>query len=205
MGNSDDFGTIVWVEGNSHKLDSWEFDEKTGQLKISDSEGNAEGAMIQQSHFIMRDFLTQLTKLDQLKAKLTASGGGLSKNEKIYLEDQRALLAVNTGRAAYQNAMANAIKVYQKAMTEAEEIWQETLKEARAQLEELSDNEMKDNLATVGATEQRLVGKPTEFFQQKINKAKAMDEKFESLSEEIKSKIDKLVQQDQQLAQQLTA
>lgn len=159
--------------------------------------------MIQASHFLMRGFSTQLTMLDQLKAKLTASGGGLSKNEKIYLDDQQALLAVNTGQSAYRNAMANAIKVYQQAITDAEDIWQETLREARAQLEELSDNEMKDSLSAVGATEQRIVGEPTEFFQQKINKAKMMDEKFESLSKEIKSKINELVQLDQQLAQQL--
>lgn len=63
-GNSDDFGTIVWVDGNSHKLNSWTFDEKIGQLKISDSLGNSEGAMIQASHFLMRGFSTQLTMLD---------------------------------------------------------------------------------------------------------------------------------------------
>ncbi|MGX7201927.1 hypothetical protein BCR22_05125 [Enterococcus plantarum] len=203
FGNSDDFGTIVWIDGNSHKLNSWTFDEKTGQLKISDSSGNSEGAMIQASHFLMRGFLTQLTMLDQLKAKLTASGGGLSKNEKIYLDDQQALLAVTTGRATYQNAMANAIKIYQNAITDAEDIWQETLREARSQIEVLSDTEMKDSLSAIGATEQRIVGEPTEFFQQKINKAKMMDKKFESLAKEIKSKIDKMVQTDQQLAQQL--
>lgn len=202
-GNSDDFGTIVWIDGNSHKLDSWNFDEKTGQLKIPNSRGNSEGAMIQASHFLMRGFSTQLTILDQLKAKLTASGGGLSTNEKIYLDDRQALLAVNTGRATYQNAMANAIKVYQNAIREAEDIWQETLREARSQIEILSDNEMRDSLSMIGATEQRIVGEPTEFFQQKINKAKTMDEKFESLSKEIKSKINELVQLDQQLAQQL--
>jgi hypothetical protein len=204
-GNSDDFGTIVWVDGNSHKLTSWEFDEKTGQLKISNSLGNSEGAMIQASHFLMREFLTQLTNLDQLKAKLKASGGGLSKNEKIYLDDQQALAAVNTGRAAYQNAMANAIKVYQNAITEAEDIWQETLRDARAQIEELSEHEMKDSLSAVGATKQGIVGEPTKFFQEKITKAKEMDETFESLAKEIKSKIDELVQRDRQLAQQLTA
>jgi hypothetical protein len=204
-GNSDDFGTIVWVDGNSHKLTSWEFDEKTGQLKISNSAGNSEGAMIQASHFLMREFLTQLTKLDQLKAKLKASGGGLSKNEKIYLNDQQALVAVNTGRAAYQNAMANAIKVYQNAITEAEDIWQETLRDARAQIEELSEHEMKDSLSAVGATKQCIVGEPTKFFQEKITKAKKMDETFETLTKEIKSKIDELVQRDRQLAQQLTA
>lgn len=205
LGNSGDFGTIVWIEGNSHKLDSWDFDEKTGQLKIPSSSGNSEGAMIQANHYIMRDFSAQLTMLDQLKTKLTASGGGLSMNEKIYLDDQQALLAVDTGRAAFQNAMANAIKVYQNAITEAETIWQETLREARSQVEELSDNEMRAILAGVGATEQRIVGEPTDFFQQKINKAKIMNEKFETLSIEIKNKIDELVQRDQQLAQQLLA
>lgn len=93
--------------------------------------------------------------------------------------------------------------MYQNAIREAEDIWQETLREARSQIEVLSDNEMKDNLSVIGATEQRIVGEPTEFFQQKINKAKIMDEAFESLVKEIKSKIDEMLQTDQQLAQQL--
>lgn len=63
-GNSDDFGTIVWIDGSSHKLDSWDFDEKTGQLKIPNSSGNSEGAMIQASHYIMREFSAHLTALD---------------------------------------------------------------------------------------------------------------------------------------------
>lgn len=119
-GNSDDFGTIVWIDGDSHDLGSWEFDEKTGQLKIPDTLGNSEGAMIQANHAIMRDFSAQLATLDFLKAKLTASGGELSRNEQIYLDDQQALLAVNTGRSTYQNAMASAIRAYQKGITDAE-------------------------------------------------------------------------------------
>lgn len=202
-GNSDDFGTILWIDGSSHKLDSWDFDEKTGQLKIPNSSGNSEGAMIQASHYIMREFSAHLTELDQLKIKLTANGGGLSKNEQLYLNDQQALIAVNTGRFAYQNAMANAIRTYQKGMTDAEVIWQETLRESRRQTELLSENEIKDSLAAVGATQQRMVDEPTEYFQKKITKTKTMDEKFENLSKEIKNKIDELIQRDKELAQQL--
>lgn len=202
-GNSDDFGTIIWIDGDSHSLASWEFDEKTGQLKIPDSLGNSEGTMIQANHTIMRNFSAQLTTLDLLKEKLTASGGGLSRNEQIYLDDQQALLAVNTGRSAYQNALAAAIKAYQKGITDAEEIWQEALSEARSQTELLSENEIIDSLASGGATKEIIEDEPTEFFQKKINKVKTMDKKFESLSGQIELTINELVQKDKELAQQL--
>lgn len=99
--------------------------------------------------------------------------------------------------------MANAIRAYQKGMTDAEDSWQETLRESRRQTELLSENEIKDSLAVVGATPQRMVDEPTEYFQKKINKTKTMDEKFENLSKEIKNKIDELIQRDKELAQQL--
>lgn len=99
--------------------------------------------------------------------------------------------------------MANAIRAYQKGMTDAEDSWQETLRESRRQTELLSENEIKDSLAVVGATQQRMVDEPTEYFQKKINKTKTMDEKFENLSKEIKNKIDELIQRDKELAQQL--
>lgn len=67
----------------------------------------------------------------------------------------------------------------------------------------MSENEIKDSLAAVGATQQRMVDEPTEYFQKKITKTKTMDEKFENLSKEIKNKIDELIQRDKELAQQL--
>lgn len=159
--------------------------------------------MIQANHAILREFSTQLVGLNLLKAKLKSSGGGLSRNEQIYLDDQQALLAVNAGRSAYQKAMETAIKAYQKGITEAQENWQETVREARAQTELLSESEMMNCLAKVGATRDKIEGEPTVFFQEKINKAKTMDEKFDSLSNQIKQTVNELVQRDKELAQQL--
>ncbi|MCB8508407.1 hypothetical protein KMA51_08680 [Enterococcus faecalis] len=201
--NSDDFGTIIWVEGKSHALDSWSFDEKTGQLKIPEKSGNLEGYMRQQGAQIMRHYTAQVTRLTQLKSRLTASGGVLSVNERIYLEDQQALLAVDTGRTAFQNAMTNVMNIYQRAIQEAEELWQNTLKEAYSQTAILSDGEMRECLATAGATQQKIVGEPTEFFQEKINQIRMMAEKFQQLAQEIKQKIQELVQRDRALARQL--
>jgi len=195
-GNSNDFGTTIWVAGSSHQLDSWSFDVQTGQVKISNSPENAEGIMVQTSHYIMREYTKQLSTLAQLKTKLTASGGGLSKNERIYLEDQQALLSVEAGRCAYQNAMSNAIKVYQNIVSTIEELWQETLREAYDQTAELSDYEINDSLRAIGATEQQMVTEPTALFQQKIIQAKGMDKAFATLSNEIKGKITELLQKD---------
>ncbi|WP_231607627.1 hypothetical protein [Enterococcus faecalis] len=190
-------------KGKSHALDSWSFDEKTGQLKIPEKSGNLEGYMRQQGAQIMRHYTAQVTRLTQLKSRLTASGGVLSVNERIYLEDQQALLAVDTGRTAFQNAMTNVMNIYQRAIQEAEELWQNTLKEAYSQTAILSDGEMRECLATAGATQQKIVGEPTEFFQEKINQIRMMAEKFQQLAQEIKQKIQELVQRDRALARQL--
>ncbi|WP_253181107.1 hypothetical protein [Enterococcus faecalis] len=110
---------------------------------------------------------------------------------------------MDTGRTAFQNAMTNMMNIYQRAIQEAEELWQNTLKEAYSQTAILSDGEMRECLATAGATQQKIVGEPTEFFQEKINQIRMMAEKFQQLAQEIKQKIQELVQRDRALARQL--
>lgn len=198
-----DFGTIVWVEGNSHMLDSWHFDEATGQVKIPNTSGNTEGKKRQNNHSIMLGFVTQLTKIDQIKSTLKSSKGGLSKAEEIYLDSKKALLTVNTCQSLYQNEIDEFIQIYKKAITGAEDLWQETLSESRAEITESSETEMLDYLAEVFAAKQNIVDEPTDYFQKKITQAKTVIEDFETIAKKIKSKIDELVLVDQQIASRL--
>ncbi|MDB1624243.1 hypothetical protein PMT97_08995 [Enterococcus faecalis] len=46
----------------------------------------------------LQEQLKQFNQLNELRVSLTASGGGLSSNERIYLEDSQALAVVKVGR-----------------------------------------------------------------------------------------------------------
>ncbi|MHC5319788.1 hypothetical protein ACYRFS_13685, partial [Listeria kieliensis] len=66
-----------------------------------------------------------------LQKKFQASGGGISTNEQIYLDDSRELAAVETAMAEFKAVTAHVIKVYQEGMDKVEKIWKEILQEAR--------------------------------------------------------------------------
>lgn len=147
--------------------------------------------------------ILDLSELKKLRKKLKASGGGLSKNEEIYLDNSQALLAVTTASQTMKDGLIDVITLYQDAITEAVEVWTEGLEHARSIGTELNESEIIDALASVGATEASIVTEPTTFYKEQIAKAKQLGESFDSLVSEIKSGIDKLVQSDKDLASQL--
>jgi hypothetical protein len=187
---------------NYHELSAWKFD-KEGNILISDNEFNQQALIQQAQRKIMLAFTNEMQGLKRLKSKLKASGGGLSANEKIYLDDQQALLVVNTARSEYQLAMSKIVKLCQEEIEKVQELWQTTLREARNQADLLTETEIKDSLAVGGASKKQMVHVPSDFFQEKIAETKAMDSQFAALAEEIKSSIATLLQKDQQLAQQI--
>lgn len=144
-----------------------------------------------------------LSELMKLRKKLKVSGGGLSANEAIYLDDSQALLAVSRASMTMKNGVSAVIKIYQEAIIEAEHVWTDGLQRARLIGTELNEAEIIDALASAGATESTIVTEPTAFYEAKIAKAKQLGESFDTLATEIKSGIDKLVQGDKELASQL--
>ncbi|MBO0445310.1 hypothetical protein JZO78_03020 [Enterococcus ureilyticus] len=147
--------------------------------------------------------ILDLSELKKLRKKLKSSGGGLSKNEEIYLDNSEALLAVTTASQTMKDGLIDVITIYQDAITEAKEVWTEGLQHARSIGTELNDSEIIDALASVGATEASIVTEPTTFYEEQIAKAKQLGESFDSLASEIKAGIDKLVQSDKELSSQL--
>lgn len=147
--------------------------------------------------------ILDLSELKKLRKKLKSSGGGLSKNEEIYLDNSEALLAVMTASQTMKDGLIDVITIYQDAITEAKEVWTEGLQHARSIGTELNDSEIIDALASVGATEASIVTEPTTFYEEQIAKAKQLGESFDSLASEIKAGIDKLVQSDEELSSQL--
>lgn len=96
----------------------------------------------------IKEFLT----LKELGKKLTASGGGLSQSEKIYLEDSQAFAVVRTAASKFDEAMSNVRVIYQNGITELEELWNDWLGRVRNYTPHLTYNEVIETLAEVNCT-----------------------------------------------------
>lgn len=142
------------------------------------------------------------TKLNVLRKKLMASGGGLSGNEQIYLDDSQALTIVQLASSTFDMAMENVVKIYKDGITELEELWQDGLSTIQSNAHDLSYGEIVEAMQSVGCTEQTMVTIPSQEFQEKLSLAQQMSRKFDALTNEITAKIEELVQLDQELASQ---
>lgn len=185
-----------------HSLSHWEFDVD-GKLKIPNNDYNSEATLQQAERYLMTEYTAKVYALKVLEKKFLASGGGLSENEQIYLDDKRALAVIKTAKAEFNTRLTNVIKIYQDGIQEAETLWCEALSEARSIGDMLEDWEILEEMESVGCSEKIMVTEPSQLYQEKINKSKTMAQKFESLANEINAKISELVQRDQELAQQL--
>lgn len=147
--------------------------------------------------------IDSFTKINVLHKKLTASGGGLSGNEQIYLEDSQALIIVNLVSSKFELAMENVVKLYNEAIRELEGMWQEGRSTIQSSCPDLSYGEVLDAMQVMGCTEQTMVTVPSQEFQEKLSLANQMSSKFSALIKDITTKIGELVQRDQELAKQL--
>lgn len=118
----------------------------------------------------IKEFLT----LKELGKKLTASGGGLSQSEKIYLEDSQALAVVRTAASKFDEAMSNVRVIYQNGITELEELWNDWLGRVRNYTPHLTYNEVIETLAEVNCTKWEIVDEPTQEFRDKIRQIDQM-------------------------------
>ena len=147
----------------------------------------------------IKEFLT----LKELQQKLTASGGGLSQSEKIYLEDSQAFAVVRTAASKFDEAMSNVRVIYQNGITELEELWNDWLGRVRNYTPHLTYNEVIETLAEVNCTKWEIVDEPTQEFRDKIRQIDQMSEQFQTLADEITQKINEMVARDKELANQL--
>ncbi|WP_439442695.1 hypothetical protein ACSMFR_08370 [Listeria aquatica] len=185
-----------------HQLSNWTFD-KDGKLKIPNNEYNQEAIVQQAERYAMTEYIAKLYDLEIMQKKFQASGGGLSTNEQIYLDDSRALAVIETAVAEFKAVTVHVIKVYQDGMDKVEKVWKKTLQEARQVGDMLTESEILAELESAGCTEKKLVIEPCGAYQKKINKVKKMSTKFDDLANEIKQSIKALKQKDHELAQQL--
>jgi Putative lipase essential for disintegration of autophagic bodies inside the vacuole len=206
-GNLKTTGKRVWIDNGLlvHSIDKWKFDDKGN---VIDGNGKSYGLpspteLDASMTTLQNSFKSQMKELGSLKKRLSASGGGLSSGEKIYLDSAQALAVVSTAGAEFNLAMVNVMRVYHDGIREAEELWQKTLSDAMATGNQLERWEVYEALESVGCTEYNIVGVPTQQYQMKIDKIREVSEQFKSLENQIKTKISEIVARDSELAQQL--
>lgn len=198
-------GTLIFVDstekglGEQHMWGGYQF--SNGDLKVT-KESLQEFQQMKQE-YIKYTMNNELNLLVNLRKKLTASGGGLSSNEKIYLDSAQALSVVSIASMDFEVSLLGVMKIYQDGIKDAEELWQKTLSDAMNIGHQLERWEIYDALESVGCMEYNIVGVPTQQYQMKIDKIREMSEQFKSLENQIKAKISEIVARDSELAQQL--
>ena len=200
--NSDDFGTVVWLAGKSHHLADWQFD-KTGMIILPDNPETQSAIKAQKERLLQVQLAKRMSRLTILTRQLTASGGGLSTNEKLYLDSEAARIIVQKLASDFKLATEKLIAIYQKAIIEAQELWQNTLYESRTMGPLLPEWEVRQTLQMVGFTEQTIITNPCHIYQDKLTKIMTVASDFDRLTTEITAKISEIVQRDSELAYQL--
>ncbi|NQM14588.1 hypothetical protein HO422_10980 [Streptococcus suis] len=142
---------------------------------------------------------TSLANLRKLKKQFSASGGGLSSNEQLYLEKEQALILASAMHAAAVTGREDIASLAEKAVKKAEDLYDKT-NHIPAMVTELSLDEVKAVYAEAGVTENSIVGKTKTHFEKKVKKADNFVEPFETLKTNIGLTVDELVASDSTLA-----
>lgn len=207
MGIDADYSKITEIFGEylkHHEITQWKFDED-GNIIIPKNGKNAEAVLVYEQKIKQLKYEETNKEISQLRTKFRKSGGGLSSQEKIYLNDVLALNVVSTVSSEFHSLLASLGQIYKDGITEAEELWDSTLEQSKSIGTHLNETEIKEALSHVGFTEQRVVTSQKEKFAEKLSKVNGMTHKFDDLQSSIKASINKLVAADDALAKEISA
>ncbi|TXL57866.1 lipase [Cerasibacillus terrae] len=181
-----------------HGLGTWEFDEE-GKLVIKDTLENREARQTRAE----KKMYLKMNELSILSKRLKASGGGLSSNEEIFLDNTQALLAVDYISKSMKIGIETVVNIYLDAIAEAEETWKEGIRLAQSIGTELSYDEILNALQAGGVTKHSVVFEPAAYYREKISEALEIGGNFDHLVFEIKESIRELEETDRELANQI--
>lgn len=210
-----DFAIIIDMEkdgkladrfgGAYHSLATWQFDKKTGRLLIPDNAFNVK-AIKKRAGNDKQQLLGILNStkawMKALRDKLKKSGGGLSVNETIVLDNSEALLVLNAQMSTVHATFLEVESFLRRQTEKAEQSWQTSLNAGRTLGPDLSEPEVQDALESMGVSKSIISDQPKERNESKIAKCKEIASSCDSLKSEILGSIEKLLSIDQQLAKQ---
>ncbi|MBJ7987957.1 hypothetical protein, partial [Bacillus cereus] len=135
-----------------------------------------------------------------IKEKLQASGGGLSSNEKLFIDMNESLIVLDGLLKIIETGVTSVIKEFESAILEASELWNDTIHRAQKIGENLSYGEVLAALEQGGATKATIVDEPVAYYESQITKAKSLQKKYEQLIAQAKTGVEDLVASDNELA-----
>ncbi|PER24683.1 hypothetical protein CN485_21930 [Bacillus cereus] len=141
-----------------------------------------------------------LERFSAIKKQLQASGGGLSSNEKLFIDMNESLIVLDGLLKIIETGVTSVIKEFESAILEASELWNDTIYRAQKIGENLSYGEVLAALEQGGATKATIVDEPVAYYESQITKAKSLQKKYEQLITQAKTGVEDLVASDNELA-----
>lgn len=134
----------------------------------------------------------------RLKDKLEKTGGGLSSNEKIYLDALQTRLATDELIRVVDEGLDQAQKLKTHLASDLENV-EKALHTVPSGLI-LSPTEIEEAYATAGATRQTLVTEVKEKFDRRLSTYQSLSQEFHTFKEQVNSGIELLKAKDQEIA-----
>ena len=134
----------------------------------------------------------------RLKDKLEKTGGGLSSNEKIYLDALQTRLATDELIRIVDEGLDQAQKLKTHLTSDLENV-EKALHTVPSGLI-LSPTEIEEAYATAGATRQTLVTEVKEKFDRRLSTYQSLSQEFHTFKEQVNSGIELLKAKDQEIA-----
>lgn len=188
----------MWEDGlDPHALSVWEFVDGTIFIDNSSENKKVRLQVAEDNRYIKTD------KLSFLADKLKASNGGLSSNEEIYLDHASALIIIEYASESMNIGLESMIGTYQQAITEAEENYEDTIRVCKLITTELNEFEIIETLREGGVTEGNIVEEPKTYYKSKILGAYEIMAQFGKRTIKITESIEKLLESDKNLANQI--
>src|SRR5690625_6491996 len=103
----------------------------------------------------------------------------------------------------YTTLFRSIVNTYKDAIDQLEEAWEKGIELAKLIGTELSYGEILEALEAGGVTKYDIVFEPMAYYREKITEVVKIGEDFESLASDIKENIEKLVETDEDLADQI--
>ena len=172
-----------------HYLTEWLFNEK-GQLVDLD------GKTI--TNPVVTAFAETTAKMSRYqKMKNRLSSGGLSSNERIFLDSLQGMM-LGEGMSNVAKVGADEIKtIRDEAVSKSQDLWNQI---DFSSFQYLSHDEVVSAFVAVGVTHDSIVGAVEREFDQVNQKAEALASDFSTLNQQIHQVIDKKLNSDQELA-----
>lgn len=143
----------------------------------------------------------ELARLEVLKKKFSASGGGsLSSSQEIFLDAMEARAITRGYKQTVQTEIDHLKKWFQTEIENARELWKHTQSDAERWGEHLTMNEIMETLASSNVTKETILNEPVNEYEQSLAILKSSEQEITTLLKNIQEAIDKQLATDKELA-----